>query len=103
MRNEGVRRALALDSRDNVANALEAVAAGDRVEALGRAVVARADIARGHKIALVPIAAGQPVVKYGEEIARARCDIAAGDHVHTHNVERLFDDWLAARTGTAVA
>jgi altronate hydrolase len=96
-----MRRVLALDRRDNVANALEPLARGDRVEAFGRAAVVRTDIARGHKIALVPIATGEAIVKYGEEIARARCDIAAGEHVHTHNVERLFHDWLAARSDTA--
>ena len=45
------------------------------------------DVARGHKIALTDIAAGQPVIKYGCVIARARTDIPAGSWVHTHNAE----------------
>jgi len=93
-----MRKVLGFDARDNVANALEALSAGDRVEALGRAAVAGTDIPRGHKIALSPIARGEPVVKYGEAIGRARSDIAPGDHVHVHNVERLFADWLAERS-----
>lgn len=100
MPTEVACRVLVVDARDNVANALEPLAAGERVEALGRCVVARSGIPRGHKIALAPIPAGEAIVKYGEAIARARCDIAPGDHVHTHNVERLFADWLAARAGS---
>jgi (2R)-sulfolactate sulfo-lyase subunit alpha len=41
----------------------------------------------GHKVALRDIAAGQPVVKYGVVIGRATQDIAAGDHVHVHNLK----------------
>jgi (2R)-sulfolactate sulfo-lyase subunit alpha len=41
----------------------------------------------GHKVALRDIAAGQPVVKYGVVIGRATRDIAAGDHVHVHNLK----------------
>ena len=45
------------------------------------------DVAFGHKIALVPIEAGDPVLKYGERIGVATVRIAAGDWVHTHNCE----------------
>lgn len=48
-------------------------------------ILLREDVARGHKIALTDIAAGQPVIKYGCVIARARTDIPAGSWVHTHN------------------
>ena len=50
-------------------------------------ILLREDVARGHKIALTDIAAGQPVIKYGCVIARARTDIPAGSWVHTHNAE----------------
>lgn len=39
----------------------------------------------GHKIARTGIAQGQAVVKYGQTIGYATADIAAGDHVHSHN------------------
>jgi len=94
---------LALDERDNVANALEPLVAGDWIEARGHAVVVLAPVPLGHKIALVPIGAGRPVVKYGEPIGLARYDIPAGAHVHTDSVESLFTDWLAARESTARA
>ena len=50
-------------------------------------ILLREDVARGHKIALTDIAAGQPVIKYGCVIARARTGIPAGSLVHTHNAE----------------
>lgn len=95
------RRVLAVDGRDNVANALEELATGDRVEALGRSIAVLTPVPLGHKVALAPIAAGDSVVKYGEAIGRASVDIAAGEHVHTHNVASLFDDWLAAHESLA--
>jgi altronate hydrolase len=95
------RRVLAVDARDNVANALEELATGDRIEALGRSIAVRTPVPLGHKVALAPIAAGDPVVKYGQAIGRASSDIAAGEHVHAHNVASLFDDWLSAHESLA--
>ena len=44
-------------------------------------------IPAGHKIALTDIAEGGKIIKYGEVIGTATCDIQSGDHVHTHNVK----------------
>ena len=41
----------------------------------------------GHKYALCNIACGDDVIKYGFPIGHATCDIAVGEHVHTHNVK----------------
>jgi altronate dehydratase small subunit len=41
----------------------------------------------GHKFAIVAIEGGQHILKYGESVGRARTDIAAGEHVHVHNVD----------------
>jgi altronate hydrolase len=79
-------RVIVITARDNVATALDPVAAGQTVEAGGRRVTAREPIASGHKVALTPIAAGAAVVKYGSPIGTATVDIAAGAHVHVHNV-----------------
>jgi altronate dehydratase len=43
-------------------------------------------VPRGHKVALQPIGAGQPVVRLGTPIGRARHDIHPGQHVHVHNL-----------------
>jgi len=74
--------AFQVDPRDDVAAALRAIAAGETV--LG--VTARQDIPIGHKIALHDLAEGQPVLKFGFPIGHATRAIAAGEHVHTHNV-----------------
>src|ERR671939_410775 len=40
----------------------------------------------GHKLATAPIAAGDPVRKYGQILGFATEAIAPGEHVHTHNL-----------------
>ena len=67
---------------DNVAVALRAVPAGTVFEG----TAAAADIPQGHKMALLPLEDGQPVVKYGFSIGHATAAIAPGEWVHTHNM-----------------
>jgi altronate dehydratase len=81
-----MKAVLVISERDNVATALEPLEPGRRIEAGGELVVAIDSIPAGHKIALRPIGAGTAVVKYGSPIGTAVGDIAAGSHVHTHNV-----------------
>lgn len=87
------RKAIVIQANDNVATMIEAVEAGDAVVTEGSAravaVTAGEPIRLGHKIALMAIRKGEDVVKYGEVIGRATEDIAAGHHVHVHNVESL--------------
>ena len=72
---------------DNVAIVAADVQAGDLVRlADGSEVQAVEAIPRGSKVALGPIACGEAVVRYGEEIGRATTDIAAGEYVHTHTL-----------------
>jgi altronate hydrolase len=91
---------IVLHESDNVGVAREAVAIGMPVGTAG--LSSRAAIPPGHKVALVAIAAGSPVRKYNQVIGFASVDIAAGDHVHVHNValhdfERRYDAGSAAR------
>ncbi|BBU55459.1 galactarate dehydratase [Mameliella alba] len=44
-------------------------------------------IPRGHKLATQEIPKGAPVIKYAQVIGFAAEDIAAGAHVHTHNLD----------------
>ncbi len=74
-----------LHAADNVVTAKAAIAAGAALA--GERVAAAAEIPVGHKVATAPIAAGEPVRKYDQIIGFASRSIAAGDHVHTHNVE----------------
>lgn len=78
--------AIHLHPRDNVAVARVPLAKGTRLEIDGVSVTATDAIPAGHKIALAPIRAGQPVERYGQTIGRARVAIATGAHVHTHNL-----------------
>jgi altronate hydrolase len=76
-----------MDARDNVAVVTANVKAGDVLElADGTEVRAVEAIPRGGKVALAPIAKGETVIRYGEEIGLATEDIATGQHVHTHNL-----------------
>lgn len=40
----------------------------------------------GHKVAIQPVASGDPVVRYGQQIGFATQDIAVGQHVHVQNL-----------------
>ena len=78
-----MKSALVISDRDNVATALVPLEAGARLDLRGCAVVTVEAIASGHKLALVPIATGDAVIKYGSPIGVATADIVAGAHVHT--------------------
>lgn len=79
-------RVIQIHPLDNVAVALEPIAAGECVNLNGRTIAAAQDIAQGHKLALTSIAAGEKVVKYGCAIGLASAEITPGQWVHTHNV-----------------
>ena len=85
------RGALMLSAKDNVATVLEDIAAGTDVPVrLGkevRKVKALERIPFGFKIAIVDIAKGTEVVKYGESIGIASLNINKGNMVHIHNLE----------------
>lgn len=90
---------LRIHPADSVGVALRLIAAGERIVGL-----AIADpVPQGHKVALVEIPAGSLVCKYGQPIGRARTAIAAGQHVHTHNLETDLAGEVRYRPGTAAA
>ncbi|GEN36152.1 UxaA family hydrolase [Aneurinibacillus danicus] len=76
---------------DNVATALMKIPAGAVVRVIcqdkGFEIVLKQEIEFGHKFAVVPIQAGEDVLKYGEVIGVASQAILPGEHVHVHNVE----------------
>jgi altronate hydrolase len=53
----------------------------------GEGVTVSGLIPPGHKLAVRPIPAGQPVRRYNQIIGSARQAISPGQHVHTHNLE----------------
>jgi altronate hydrolase len=77
-----------VSNRDNVAMAIVDIKAGEAIVGLDQKTLeARADIPRNHKVAIMEIPEGSPVVKYGEPIGAAAEKIRPGDWVHTHNLK----------------
>ena len=81
---------LVLNPADNVAVALTGLAAGETLSVSGSplrtSVTVQSSIHSGHKIALCELKPGDTVVKYGQPIGTVTKTIAAGEHVHIHNV-----------------
>lgn len=84
--------ALRLTPDDNVATMLTPREGGAALAELG--VTLREAVARGHKVALAPMAAGAVVRKYGFPIGITTRAIAAGEWVHTHNMRTALDGTL---------
>lgn len=93
--------ALQVHASDGVAVALRPLSAGSTVAVGGVKVVLAQDIAQGHKFALRVHAAQEPVVKYGLPIGRATQAIAAGEHVHVHNLATALDGECVYAPGPA--
>ncbi len=83
-------RVLLLSENDNVGVALTAIAPGVRLVVGGRELTARDAVPAGHKIATRAIAKGESVIKYGAPIGEATRAIAAGEHVHVHNLKSRY-------------
>lgn len=84
----GINPFIRLDDADNVLVARVDVAAGTVLPDLG--VTVESDVPMGHKIASRSIAKGEPILKYNTVIGYAGQDVAAGTHMHSHNI--LFDE-----------
>lgn len=55
------------------------------------------NLENGHKYARFPIKSGENVIKYGNPIGHATCDIPQGEWVHTHNMETNLSGKLEYR------
>jgi len=78
--------AILLRAGDDVAVTTRTLPAGTRLLTTERVLKLPGDVPSGHKLAVRDVAAGAAVHKYGQSIGRASADIAAGQHVHTHNL-----------------
>jgi altronate hydrolase len=78
--------AVLLHETDSVAVLKRPVKARDELLNGSRQLRIAQDIPAGHKIAVMDIADGRPVRKYGQIIGFAQGHIAPGEHVHTHNL-----------------
>ncbi|WP_375197912.1 UxaA family hydrolase [Sphingobium sp.] len=91
-------RLILLHPDDNVLICVRAIAAGDPPLS-GGTIPACEGIAIGHKIARMPLRAGDKVIKYGAPIGSMTADAAAGHWVHMHNMK---SDYISSHTRTAL-
>jgi altronate hydrolase len=77
-------RTLRLNVKDNVLVAIDVIEPG---AVLSEGPVALQRVPKGHKVAVAPIAVGEPIVKFGQIIGFASEAIVPGAHVHSHNCE----------------
>jgi altronate dehydratase small subunit len=85
--------ALVLNEKDNVATMTRPADPGEQilVQSIKSHITVRTSefIDTGHKLALVKIRKGDPIIKFGEVIGQATREISPGEHVHSHNVRTL--------------
>ncbi len=85
---------IVIRENDNVATATRDIVQGEnvavRVGEQERTLTAKQDIRFLHKVALKDIPVGERIYKYGATIGEATQPIAAGEHVHVHNIRSLW-------------
>jgi len=76
-----------INEKDSVVTLLEDAKKGDTVQTpKGAVVTLLEDIEFAHKVCIMDLAAGESVVKYGEEIGYMLQDAPAGTWIHSHNM-----------------
>ena len=88
-------RLVLLAPEDNCVVVARALPAGEHVDIDGADLVVGSAVTIGHKLARREIGKGEKVIKYGAIIGHATAAIAAGDHIHTHNLD---SDYLPTTT-----
>jgi len=87
-----IKKAIQIDSNDNVATTTSHVVAGEQIDVLNpkgdviHEIIPSENVNFGHKIALKNFEIDDEIIKYGEIIGVASKPIKLGDWVHTHNV-----------------
>jgi altronate hydrolase len=76
-----------INPADNVAVALKDFNEGDHITFGSKSIELKQQVGRGHKIALCGIKKGTDIIKYGDAIGHAVCDIYQGEWVHTHSMK----------------
>ena len=84
-----------ISPRDNVLVLTRNVEAGSLIKTATGSCSVPVALTLGHKIAGRDIQRGEKIFKYGVPIGSATADIAAGEHVHVHNMK---SDYIATYT-----
>lgn len=83
-----------IHNNDTVAVAVKDLTVGETVLIDGKKIVLINDIPAGHKFALKDIKIGEDIIKYACSIGSAKCNIKAGEHIHTHNIKSNLSNLL---------
>jgi len=86
---------LLLSPRDNVLVCRVALEPGVGFHVEGDHIVVPAAVPAGHKVARLPLAIGDKVIKHGAAIGSITAPVAPGEHVHLHNMK---SDYIATHS-----
>lgn len=78
---------LKINPADNVAVAISALPAGEKVVVDGKEITLNEDVPAGHKFALKDFAEGENIIKYGYPIGHARKAQKQGDWMNENNIK----------------
>ena len=81
-----LRKSLIINPADSVVMVLEDATAGDIVNAPNGIVTLKDNVEFAHKVSIIDMKKGQPVIKYGEEIGYMLEDTPSGSWIHVHNM-----------------
>ncbi len=89
-----MKRYIKINTADNVIVALDDLHSAEVIVEGDSTITLAEGIDRGHKFAFCDIAQGEHVVKYGYSIGVAKCNIKAGEWIHSHNLGTALSDNL---------
>ena len=88
-----MHKAIAHNRGDHVAVAVAEIAPDEEIVVVyldddgEERIRATAAVPYGHKVAVRPLSADEPVIEYSTQVGVARTSIGAGDYVHVHNIK----------------
>lgn len=85
-------KCIRINPSDSVAVALVELKKGEKVTVDRKEIELKTDIPAGHKFSLKEIKKDENIIKYAYPIGHAKADIAAGEHIHTHNTKSNLSD-----------
>jgi len=92
---------LLISPEDNCLIVRSALPAGARVQLEAGAAVIPAPLGLGHKLARHAMPVGEKILKYGAVIGSLTTAVAAGEHIHTHNLNSDYTPTYTLEEGHA--
>lgn len=83
-----------ISENDSVAVALKDLESDNTYLLDNMSITLKDDIPFGHKVSLYDIKENENIIKYGQPIGHAKCEIKKGQHVHTHNLKTNLNGLL---------